>query len=261
MKYARTFQREDSISVSEAVEHIKKRTGKRRHSCARKFAEALMNLSPELAFWQNVPPDMKDLSPEQSAQITDFLRRAVSERHDTDARIIGPWIYDVYGGSRKKGRCGNKWDDPYPYFYKDDFQKSQLPLPLMKDFRADRTIMKSICSAAIESISPRGRKTANIATWFLDNAAQQVAAKLSQGHVTTLSEIENRLRSLADTDRYWDPPITEIVFVSADQTKSDLGKAYDYDLIVVRWQDEVYETKSKTNSLDTFTRKVKKYMT
>lgn len=262
------YKRDVSMSVSDAVEYIKKKTQIRRDSCARNFARALAQSNPELTFWQNTPPDVEDLTATQVTHVPEIVRQVWPAPITIDGRTIGPWILDVYAGSQKKVQYGNTWDEPYQFNYEAAFandsvppEVADLPQPLMRNFRADRTIMRSICTAAIESIKPRRKKTANIATRFLEDAAQQVAVTLSQGHVTTHSEIENHLRSLEDSDRDWSPPIIEIVFVSADQTESRLEKACGYDVIVVHWQGEEYETKSRTNSLDTFAKRVKKYMT
>ena len=260
MKYARAYQREDSMSVAEAVEDIKKRTDKRQDSCARKFAEALMSLAPELAFWQNVPPDIEDLSSAQLAQVPELLRQAVSERHEMDARTIGPWIYDVYGGSKKKERYGNKWDDPYPFFYKGGFDNSQLPLPLMKDFRANRKLMLSICREAIGELNPRSPKSAHTSTEFVNNAAKQILFGLrhqTDRHLSQL-QIEHCLRQLTiDYEGDWRRPINKVNFVTSADTQSELGEHYSYDIMVVTWTAENLAISSKVISLEVFARKIR----
>ena len=262
------YKRDVSMSVSDAVEHIQRKTEKRQDSCARSFAHALAQSNPELTFWQNTPPDVEDLTAVQLTHVPQFVRQVWPSPCKTDGHIIGPWLLDVYAGSQKKVQHGNAWDESYPFNYESAFRSdpvppevADLPQPLMRNFRSDRTAMLSICSAAIESIKPRKRKTANIATQFLDNAARQVADTLPRGRKSTHSEIENYLRSLSDSDLDWSPPIFEIVFVSANQPDSEFGKPYPYDLVLVRWQGEEYETKSKTISLDRFARRVKKNMT
>ena len=262
------YNRDVSMSVSDAVEYIQKKTGKRQDSCARSFAHTLAQSNPELTFWQNTPPDVEDLTAAQLTHVPEIVRQVWPAPITTDGRMIGPWILDVYAGSQKKVQHGNTWDDPYPFNYEAAFtnasvppEVADLPQPLVKHFRADRTAMQSICSAAIESIKPRRKKTANIATRFLDDAAQQVAAKLPQGHVPTHSEIEYHLRSLTDSDLFWKRPINEIAIVPADETKCELDRSFDYDVIVVNWQGDQYATTSKTISVERFAKKVKKYMT
>ncbi len=256
------------MSVSDAVEHIQKIAQKRHDSCARNFAHALAQSNPELTFWQNTPPDVEDLTAAQLTHVPEIVRQVWPAPITTDGRMIGPWILDVYAGSQKKVQHGNTWDESYPFNYEAAFandsvppEVADLPQPLMKNFRADRTAMQSICSAAIESIKPRKRKTANIATQFLDNAAQQVAGGLPQDRELTQSDIENYLRSLADSDPLWVRTIDEIDFVPADETESELGKAYYYDVIVVKWQGDEFALESKTISLESFAKKAKKYMT
>ncbi len=248
------------MSVSEAVEDIKKKTNKRRDSCARKFAEALMSLAPELAFWQNVPPDVEDLSAAQLALVSVLLRQAVSERHEMDARTIGPWIYDVYGGSKKKERYGNKWDDPYPFFYKRGFDNSQLPLPLMKDFRANKKLMLSICSAAIGELNPRKPKRGHTGTAFVNKAAEQVASALHHRTDRQLSQrvIEDCLRQfIDDAGGPWRRPISEINFVASADTKSELEEHYSYDVMVVTWTSGNFAIRSKVVSVEAFARKIR----
>lgn len=261
------------MSVSDAVEYIQNKTSKTRDSCARSFARTLAQSNPELTFWQNTPPDVEDLTAVQLICVPEIVRKVWPAPITIHGHTIAAWLLDVYAGSRKAVRYGNTWDEPCQFNYKAAFSRffskfsnncpppevADLPQPLMKCFRADKTVMKSICSAAIESIKPRGRKTGNIATPFLENAAQQVVDMLPRCHVATHSEIKNYLRSLSDSDRDWSSPITEIVFVSADQTESYLGEQRGYDLIAVHWEAEKGQTKSKHNSLEEFAKKVKKY--
>jgi len=259
LKYELIYQRQDSMSVSEAVEYVKKKTSKRQDTCARKFAEALMNMAPNLTFWQNVPPDLEDLTSAQLIEVTEFIRQAFSGRHDTDARIIGPWIYDVYAGSKKKERFGNQWNDPYPFFYKDKVGAARLPLPLMKDFRASKKLMLAICNAAVGELIPRKPKGKHRRTAFVNQAATQVALAMRAKTDRHLSQriIEDSLRKFDDNIEGWSRPIHEIVFMHAADTKSNLGEQFRFDVIVVTWASKNYETASKVVSLDVFARKVR----
>ena len=130
--------------------------------------------------------------------------------------------------------------------------------------------MRSICVAATEAVKPHGIKTTHKVTAYLEDAAQQVAKEWSQGHLATPSEIKDHLRSLSgydlisdyetDDEYGWNRPIQDIVFVPADETKGELDEAFDYDVIVVRWQVSPYTTGSLIRSLDYFARKVKEYL-
>jgi len=222
-----------------------------------------MNLAPELAFWQNVPPDIEDLASTQLDQVPELLRQAVSECHEIDARTIGPWIYDVYGGSRKKERYGNKWDDPYPYFYKGGFDNSHLPLPLMKDFRANRTLVLSICSAAIGELKPRKPKRGHTGAAIVNKAAEQVASELRRKTDRHLPQrvIEDCLRQfIDDTVGPWRRPIEKIHFVPSGDTESELGEHYSYDVMVVTWATENFAILSRVISLEGFARKIRELL-
>ncbi len=245
------------MSVSEAVEYIKIKTHNRQDTCARKFSETLMNVSPTLAFWQNVPPDLADLTSTQLTEVTELVRQTVCARHELDARTIGPWIYDVYAGSKKRDRYGNKWNDPYPYSYKGEFADIQLPLPLMKDFRANKKLMLAVCTAAIGELAPRKPKGQHKNTAFVNDAVDQVANKIIEDSSRRYSpqSIKDILRSYDDhTD--WQPPITSIEFFSSADTESELERRYDYDVIVVIWSEGSRSQSSKIASLDDFARKV-----
>ena len=266
MQYDLTFKRESSMSIAEAVIYIKQKTAKRRDTCARKFAEVLMKLALKLEFWQNVPPDDEDLDSVQSLDVPDLVRQAIAQRQFLDARTIGPWLFDVYSGSRKKESCGNKWDDPYPYFYAGQFADSGLPLPLMKDFRANRAvIIQTICKKAIEELSPRKRKSGHIGTQMVNCAAKQAASGLrahTQDHLSQ-RKIEYCLEQLKDgteASQEWRRPIDKIIFVPSERTESELGEKFDYDVLAVIWSSERYTKQSHFISVEGFARKVGKIL-
>ena len=150
------------MSISEAIEDIqqktKRRTGKqiekRSDTCARQFAKALMDSYPDLMFWQNTPPDPEDLTNEKADLVPEVVRQIWPCPVKISGRTIGSWLLDVYPGSRKAVQFGNKLNEPYQFNYEDAFtndrahpEVADLPQPLMKHFRADLIVMKSICSA------------------------------------------------------------------------------------------------------------------
>ncbi len=160
----------------------------------------------------------------------------------------------------KKEKYGNKWDDPYPFFYKGDHDNSQLPLPLMKDFRANRKLMLSICREAIGELSPRNRKSAHTSTAFVNNAAKQVLLGLRYQTDRHLSQrqIENCLRQLTiDYEGDWRRPIKAVNFVTSADTQSELGEHYNYDIMIVTWTAENLAISSKVISLEGFARKIR----
>lgn len=255
------------MSVSDAVEYIQKKTGKRQDSCARSFAHTLAQSNPELTFWQNTPPDVEDLTAAQLTHVPEIVRQVWPAPITTDGRMIGPWILDVYAGSQKKVQHGNTWDEPYPFNYEAAFtndsvppEAADLPQPLMKRFRADRTAMLSICREAIGELSPRNRKSAHTSTAFVNNAAKQVLLGLRYQTDRHLSQrqIEHCLRQLTiDYEGDWRRPIKAVNFVTSADTQSELREHYSYDIMVVTWIAENLAISSKVVSLERFARNIR----
>ena len=117
--------RKNSMSILGAIEDIQKRTRKRtgkktekrKNTCARQFAKTLMGSYPDLMFWQNTPPDAKDLTAAQRTHVPKSVRQVWTAPITIHGRTIASWILDVYAGSRKTVQFGNKWDAPYPFNY------------------------------------------------------------------------------------------------------------------------------------------------
>lgn len=174
--------RENSMSIVEAVEDIRNRTNKRLDTCARQFAKTLMDSYPDLVFWQNTPPDAEDLTAAQLAHVPETVRQVWAEQISLHGHMIGPWILDVYAGSKKTVQFGNEWDEPFKFNYEAKFnggrvppEVANLPQPLMRDFRANKNAMRELCGQARAVLRPGKKKSQHVATDYVLEAARQVA--------------------------------------------------------------------------------------
>ena len=214
--------RENSMSIVEAVENIQNGTKKRLDTCALQFAKTLMNSYPDLVFWQNTPPDVEDLTGEQLTHVPEIVRQVWTEPITLHGHMIGPWILDVYAGSRKAVQFGNKWDEPHPFNYRAAFpdgrvppEVDELPQPLMRDFRANKDAMSELCKHARAVLRPRKKKGEHVATEYVLEAARQVAEAVYRD-ITIDSQdanIDEKLERFDDGDIYPTGPIDEIRFV------------------------------------------------
>ncbi len=187
--------RENSMSIVEAVEDIQNRTNKRLDTCARQFAKTLMDSYPDLVFWQNTPPDAEDLTSEQLTHVTEIVRLGLAEQITLHGHTIGPWILDVYPGSKKAVQFGNEWNEPFEFHYEVKFaggrvppEVANLPQPLMRDFRANKNAMRELCGQARDVLRPRKKKSKHMATHYIDEAARQVAVEVNSD--TTLDSLD-----------------------------------------------------------------------
>ena len=187
--------RENSMSIVEAVEDIQNRTNKRLDPCARQFAKSLMDSYPDLVFWQNTPPDVEDLTADQLIHVPEAVRQVWTEPIPLHGHMIGPWILDVYAGSKKAVQFGNKWDEPFEFHYEAKFadgpvppEVANLPQPLMRNFRANKNAMRELCGQARAVLRPKKKKSKNVATEYVDEAAKQVAVAVNSD--TTIDSLD-----------------------------------------------------------------------
>ena len=230
------------MSILEAIEDIQKRTRnrigkqteKRLDTCARQFAQALMDSYPDLMFWQNTPPDPEDLPKEKADLVPETVRQACPCPVKTCGHMVGSWLLDVYAGSRKAVQFGNKWDAPYPFNYSAKFKDgpippevANLPPPLMRDFRADRNAIRALCEQAARLLKPPKGKGPAVYTKYVDKAAMQVAVNVNKNRdsILNLSDIINQqLERFHSEDIYSDWPISEIRF--SDKEKNSIEITY-----------------------------------
>lgn len=249
--------RENSMSIVEAVEVIQNRTNERLDTCARQFAQTLMDSYPDLVFWQNTPPDAEDLTAEQLTHVPEIVRQVWTEPITTHGHMIGSWILDVYAGSRKAVQFGNKWDAPHEFNYEAKFSNGRvppevanLPQPLRRDFRANKNAMRELCGQARAVLKPKKKKSKHVATEYVLEAARQVAVAVNNDKTIDSQDVNiyEKLERFNDDDIYPDGSIHEIRFDSIDRTKMQIRYRLDS------------ETRSKTTKKTTFIRKVREQL-
>lgn len=234
--------RENSMSILEAIEDIQERTRKRigkqtkkrKNTCARQFAETLMDSYPDLMFWQNTPPDPKDLPEGKADLVPEDVRQVWPHPIKTRGHTVASWLLDVYAGSRKTVQFGNKWDAPYQFNYEAEFpndrvptEVSDLPQPLMRDFRADRNAILALCKQTASLLSPPKGKGVAGYTQYTDEAARQVAVAVyrNRDSILNLSDnIDQQLERFHSEDNECDGSIREIRF--SDEEKNSIEVMY-----------------------------------
>ena len=213
-KFDVKYSRSDSISVTEAVEDIQRKTGKRRDSCARAFADAILENMPEIEFWQFAPPDPEDCAEAPMGLDIKLARQVWPTPIVSTGHTIAHWLKDVYAGSRSKVQVGNKWDEPCEFNYRATSsgtavpeRVSELPMPLMRNFRANTETIRSIRDHARGAVKPKGKKSENEYTPFVDEAVRQVSERVK-------SKSEDDMRAAIETFglHYPTGEITEIRF-------------------------------------------------
>jgi len=216
-----------------------------------------MDSYPDLMFWQNTPPDSEDLPKEKADLVSEDVRQIWPKPITTDGHIIGPWILDVYAGSRKTVQFGNKWDAPYPFNYSAKFKDGpippevdNLPQPLMRDFRADRNAILALCDQAARLLQPPKGKGVAVYTPYVDEAARIVAATGNENRdsALNLNDIINQkleIFHLEASDCFFDGSIREIRF--SDEEKNSIEVMYFLG----------EETRTKTLKKSTFIRKIR----
>ena len=242
------YLRKDSINVSDAIQDIKHRTKRRQDSCARAFAKALIDNMPELEFWQFAPPDVED-RPETHLSLDRKLARQVWQTPIAlNGHMIGHWLLDVYAGSASKIRHGNKWNEHHEFNYSANFKSGavainieNLPMPLMRHFRANSDAIRSICSRAKETLIPAKRRGASEYTRFVEMAAIQVADWAQSG---TDADIRDAIDNLED--ELMTAPIHEVRISTSDPSK----------IIVAFQAEEEGPIRQKRLALSTFISKV-----
>ena len=239
--------RKNSMSILEAIEDIQKRTRnrigkqteKRLDTCARQFAQALMDSYPDLMFWQNTPPDPEDLPKEKTDLVPETVRQVWPCLVKTCGHMVGSWLLDVYAGSRKAVQFGNKWDAPYPFNYSAKFKDGpmppevdNLPQPLMRDFRADSNAIRALCTQAVDVLSPIKKKTEHVATPYILQAALQVAeevnADIDMDSIT--ANIDEKLERFDDGNLEATGDIYDIMFVHRDNNTHRTKIKIKYEL-------------------------------
>ncbi len=258
--------RENSMSIAEAVEDIQKNTKERRDRCARQFAKVLMETCPELKFWQRTPPDPKDL-PKKKINLMPELERTLEWQVWpnpiwTDGHSLGPWLFDVYAGSRKAVQFGNKWGEPYEFNYSAVFKDGpippdvhDLPLPLMRDFRADRNAILALCAQAVDVLSPKKKKTEHVATPYILQAALQVAEEVYKdiGMDSITANIYEKLERFDDGNLEAEGDIYGIMFVHGDNN-------IDRTKIKIKYELDAEVFKVTTLKKSAFIRKIRKHL-
>lgn len=262
--------RKDSMSILEAIEDIQKRTRnrigkqteKRLDTCARQFAKTLMDSYPDLMFWQNTPPDSKDLPKEKTDLVPEAVRQVWPCPVKTSGRIVGPWLLDVYAGSRKAVQFGNKWDEPYPFNYSAIFKDGpippevdNLPQPLMRDFRADSNAIRALCTQAVDVLSPKKKKTEHVATPYILKAAFQVAEKVNADidMDSIVANIDEKLERFDDGNLEATGDIYDIMFVHRDNNT-------DRTKIKIKYELDTEVFKVTTLKKIVFIRKIRKHL-
>ena len=218
MMTATTRDRRSSMSVAEAVENIMQRSNKARHICARAFAKNLIEQMPELEFWQFTPPDPID-QPDVNATLSkDQARQIWPVPVKLTGHFVGSWLKDVYAGSRAKARYGNTWDEPHKFNYFAVFRGDttrewikNLPLPLMRDFRANMKSMLAICETSKLEIAPKKSRSPNKCTPYIQEAIFQVSERAKS---KSDYDIDAAIRSFEDD--YARDPIHDIRFDSTN---------------------------------------------
>ncbi len=231
------------MSIFEAVHNIKENTDERLDTCARQFAKVLTESYPELTFWQNTPPDSEDLNKEQNDLVSDVMRQPCPDPFESCGHTLGHWLLDVYPGSMKAVQFDNKWDAPYPFNYGAAFKDAPIPQPLMRDFRADKVAIQSICDQLKKTLKPKqGRGKAKY-TDYVNKAAQQVAIAVKQNGDSILSRhahVNLLLKEFDDGDRYPDNPIHEIRFQSENDEIVEILYMSGKDEICKRFKREQF---------------------
>ena len=263
--------RKNSMSILEAIEDIQKKirrrigkqtekgTEKRKNTCARQFAQALMDAYPDLIFWQSTPPDPKDLTKEKADLVPEDVRQIWPCPVKTSGHMVGSWLLDVYAGSRKAVQFDNKWDAPYPFNYSAAFkgcpippEVDNLPQPLMRDFRADRNAIRALCNQAVDVLEPGKKKTEHVATKYVLQAALQVAYEVNADTDmdSIATNIDEKLERFDDGELEATGNIYEIMFCRRDD---DIDKT----TIKIKYELDTEVFKVTTRKKSVFIRKIR----
>jgi len=268
------------MSIFEAVHDIKENTDERLDTCARQFAKVLTESYPELTFWQNTPPDSEDLNKEQNDLVSDAMRQPWPDPFESCGHTLGHWLLDVYPGSMKAVQFDNKWDGPYEFNYRSKFQHrasaslsdpsarkplghtncvppevADLPQPLMRDFRADKVAIQSICDQVRKSLKPNQGRGQSRYTNYVNEAVRQVAlAVITNGDV----ELNRRKNIELQLERFDggllspEDPIRYINFSDKEEGRIEIMFFLDNE----DEETKTEETKTKDLAIDGFIRKV-----